>query len=100
MISILFQQRLILSIFLLGVIAAASFTAMLFFLRFWRDTRDLLFAAFAFFFLVEGANRVVLSTMAHPNEGSPWIYVARLIALVVLLAAIIRKNYPSKTGGA
>lgn len=96
MISILFQQRLILSIFLLGVIAAASFTAMLFFLRFWRDTRDFLFAAFAFFFLVEGVNRVVLSTMTHPNEGSPWVYIARLIALLVLLGAIIRKNYPPK----
>jgi uncharacterized membrane protein HdeD (DUF308 family) len=84
------------SIFLLGAEAAAAFTAALFFLRFWRDTRDFLFAAFAFFFLVEGANRVVLSTMRHPNEGSPWIYVARLIALLVLLGAIIRKNYAPK----
>lgn len=97
MISTLFQQHIIFSMFLLGVITAASFTAMLFFLRFWKDTRDSLFAAFAFFFLVEGADRVVLSTMKHPNEGSPWIYVARLIALLVLLAAIIRKNYPAKT---
>jgi uncharacterized membrane protein HdeD (DUF308 family) len=96
MISILFQQRLILSIFLLGIIAAASFTAMLFFLRFWKDTRDFLFAAFAFFFLVEGADRVVLTTMKHPNEGSPWVFVARLIALLVLLGAIVRKNYPSR----
>lgn len=96
MISVFFQPRLIPSIFLLGVIAAASFTAMLFFLRFWRDTRDLLFAAFGFYFLVEGINRVVLSAMKHPNEGSPWIYIARLIALLVLLGAIIHKNYPPK----
>ena len=85
------------SIFLLGATAAASFTAAVFFLRFWRDTKDGLFAAFALFFLVEGANRVVLSTMKHPNEGSPWVYVARLIALLVLLGAILRKNYPRKT---
>ena len=96
MISALFRQRLIPSIFLLGVIAAASFTATLFFLRFWRETRDPLFAAFGFYFLVEGVNRVMLSTMAHPNEGSPWIYIARLIALLVLLGAIIRKNYPAR----
>jgi uncharacterized membrane protein HdeD (DUF308 family) len=96
MISAFFQTRLIPSIFLLGVIAAASFTATLFFLRFWRDTRDPLFAAFGFYFLVEGINRVVLSTMAHPNEGSPWVYGARLIALLVLLGAIVRKNYPAK----
>lgn len=96
MISPLFRQRPVFSMFMVGVVAAASFTAMLFFLRFWKDTRDSLFAAFAFFFLVEGADRVVLSTMKHPNEGSPWIYVARLIALLVLLGAIIRKNYPPK----
>lgn len=96
MISTLFQTRMMFSLFMLGVSAAASFTAMLFFLRFWKDTRDSLFAAFAFFFLVEGVDRVVLSTMKHPNEGSPWIYVARLIALLVLLGAILRKNYPPR----
>jgi uncharacterized membrane protein HdeD (DUF308 family) len=85
------------SIFLLGAEASAAFTAVVFFLRFWRDTRDFLFGAFAFFFLVEGSNRIVLSMMRHPNEGSPWIYVARLIALLVLLGAIIRKNYPPKS---
>ncbi len=97
MISTLFRSHIIFSMFFLGVIAAEAFTAMLFFLRFWKDTRDSLFAAFAFFFLVEGADRLVLSTMKHPNEGSPWIYVARLIALLVLLGAIIRKNYPSRS---
>lgn len=81
------------SIFLLGATAAASFTAFVFFLRFWRDTRDFLFAAFGFFFLVEGVNRVLLSSMRHPSEGSPWIYVARLIALLLLLGAIVAKNY-------
>lgn len=84
------------TIFLLGAIAAAAFTAMLFFLRFWRDTKDFLFAAFALFFLVEGADRVVLASMRHPNEGSPWVYVARLIALLVLLGAIVRKNFPAR----
>jgi len=85
------------SIYLLGVTAAASFTAFVFFLRFWRDTKDSLFAAFALFFFVEGLNRVVLSVMPHPSEGSPWIYVARLIALIVLLGAIVRKNYGPRT---
>jgi len=81
------------TVLLLGAIAAASFTAALFFLRFWRDTRDLLFAAFAIFFVVEGINRVRLSFMPRPNEGSPGIYIARLVALVLLLGAIVRKNW-------
>jgi uncharacterized membrane protein HdeD (DUF308 family) len=79
--------------FLLGVIATASLTATLFFVRFWKRTRDRLFLAFAAFFLVEAINRVVLLCFERPNEGSPWIYLIRLLALVILLSAILEKNY-------
>ncbi|MGH9516562.1 MAG: DUF5985 family protein [Terriglobales bacterium] len=79
--------------FLLGVIAALSFTAGLFFVRFWRETRDSFFWAFALFFMVEGVNRVALLFMSRPNEGSPWIYVVRLATLLIILAAILHKNY-------
>ena len=79
--------------FLLGVIATASFTAGLFFLRFWKTTRDRLFLAFAAFFCIEAINRIVLLCCEHPNEGSPWIYLIRLLALVILLFAILKKNY-------
>jgi uncharacterized membrane protein HdeD (DUF308 family) len=85
--------------FLLGVIAAASATASAFFLKFRRNTRDEVFGAFAAFFLIEAAIRVVLLFFANPSEGSPWIYLVRLLALVLLLAAILRKNYgrPNRT---
>jgi uncharacterized membrane protein HdeD (DUF308 family) len=79
--------------FLLGVIATASLTATLFFVRFWKRTRDRLFLAFAAFFLVEAINRIVLLCFERPNEGSPWIYLIRLLALVILLSAILEKNY-------
>jgi uncharacterized membrane protein HdeD (DUF308 family) len=79
--------------FLLGVIATASLTAGLFFLRFWKATRDRLFLAFAIFFFVEAINRVVLLCFERPNEGSPWIYLIRLLALLILLMAIMEKNY-------
>lgn len=79
--------------FLLGVIAAASITASLFFLKFWRETRDAFFLAFALFFLTEGLIRVALLFIARPNEGNPWIYLIRLFALLVILAAILHKNY-------
>lgn len=81
------------TIFLLGVTASASVTASLFFLRFWRDTRETLFLAFTAFFLIEGITRVVLLFFAHPGEGSPWIYIARLLGLIMILAAIVRKNF-------
>lgn len=79
--------------FLLGVIATESFTAALFFLKFWSDTRDLLFLSFAAFFIIEGVNRAVLLFLVHPNEGSPGIYLARLFGLLLILAAILNKNY-------
>ncbi len=82
--------------FLLGVIAMASVTAGVFFLKFWRDTRDLLFLAFAVTFLVEGFNRTSVLFLADPSEGTPRIYLVRLFAFLLLLAAILKKNYGSK----
>jgi len=36
---------------------------------------------------------VALLFFAKPNEGSPWIYILRLLALLLIVAAILRKNY-------
>ncbi|HTW22785.1 MAG TPA: DUF5985 family protein [Candidatus Baltobacteraceae bacterium] len=79
--------------FLLGVIATASLAAALFFLKFWRSTRDVLFLAFAAFFLIQALDRTALLFFAKPNESSPWIYLVRLVALVMIVAAILKKNY-------
>ena len=79
--------------FLLGVIALSSLTAGLFFLKFWRQPRDILFLAFALAFLIEGLNRCSVLFLAKPNEGSPYVYIVRLLAFLLILGAIIRKNY-------
>jgi uncharacterized membrane protein HdeD (DUF308 family) len=78
---------------LLGVIATTSITAAIFFLRFWKRTRDSLFLAFAVAFLIEGVNRIAVLEVERPNEGSPWTYVVRLIAFLIILAGILNKNY-------
>ena len=78
--------------FLLGVIATSSLIAGLFFLRFWWDTRDSLFLAFAVAFIIEGMNRTTFLMLKHPNEGSPWIYTVRLVAFLLILAGILNKN--------
>ena len=78
--------------FLLGVVTTSSITAGLFFLRFWWDTRDSLFLAFAVAFLMEGLNRTTVMFLPHPNEGNPWIYIVRLIAFLLILAGIVNKN--------
>jgi uncharacterized membrane protein HdeD (DUF308 family) len=89
-------EQLMFDVFLLGAISMASFTASVFFLRFWKETHDFVFFAFALFFVIEGINRFALVFIARPNEGNPWIYMARLVGLGVVLVAILRKNYGAK----
>jgi hypothetical protein len=79
--------------FLLGVIATSWLIAGVFFLKFWRRTRDSLFLAFSLAFVIEGLNRCAMLFLTKPNEGSPSIYGVRLLAFVLILAAILHKNY-------
>jgi len=81
--------------FLLGVIATSSVTAGVFFLKFWRRTHDFLFLSFAIAFILEGMNRTSLLFVQKPNEGSPIIYIVRLCLFLLILGAILRKNYGS-----
>jgi hypothetical protein len=82
--------------FLLGMIATSSVVAGVFFLKFWRRTHDTLFLAFGVAFLVEALNRAAVLFISKPNEGSPWIYVVRLFAFLLILAAILNKNYGTR----
>ncbi|MGB6941222.1 MAG: DUF5985 family protein [Bryobacteraceae bacterium] len=79
--------------FLLGVIATSSIIAGIFFLKFWRKTGDSFFLAFAASFLIEGLNRCGVMLLEKPNEGNPWIYLVRLLSFLLILVAILRKNY-------
>ncbi len=78
--------------FLLGFIAACSLVAGLFFLRFWRSTQDLLFIAFAVFFVVQGACNIAIVSLPHPNVGSLWVFLLRLLSVLTVLGAIVWKN--------
>lgn len=66
--------------------------AALFFLRFWRDTRDLLFATFALAFLLLATGQALLTLADVPGEENSWLYLLRLAAFLLILAAIFRKN--------
>ena len=78
--------------FLLGFIAGISFAACLFFVRFWKDTRDSLFLAFAGFFGLTALSEALLLNLPQPNEGSIWLFVVRLVSILIVIAAILRKN--------
>lgn len=78
--------------FLLGIIVTASLTAAGFFFKFWRQTRDPLFLAFSIAFFIEGVNRIGFLFVERPNEAGATIYAVRLIAFLLILSAIVRKN--------
>lgn len=78
--------------FVSGAIMFGSFVASLFFYRFWRRTLDRLFVWFAVAFLILGVERLVLA-ITHASEiSSPAIYMMRLIAFGLIIAAIVDKN--------
>ncbi len=78
--------------FLMGAIAMASLVAALFFLRFWRDTGDRLFAMFAASFVLLAITRIGLALSDQQLEAHTYWYWARLAAFVLILVAIVDKN--------
>jgi hypothetical protein len=77
---------------LLGAIAMASLIAALFFLRFWRETRDRFFLLFAMAFFIEALSRAALGLTVASQEYAPFFYTMRLLAFGLIIVAIIYKN--------
>ncbi|HEU4825473.1 MAG TPA: DUF5985 family protein [Dongiaceae bacterium] len=84
---------------LTGAVAMASCVATLFFLRFWRQTRDSFFLLFAAAFGLDAVTRLVLGIGRLSEETEPLIYLARLVTFGLIIVAIIRKNRPNQRGG-
>lgn len=78
-----------------GALAMGYLIVALFFLRFWRQTRESLFGSFALSFALLGGSRVALSLLSEDAEDRHYLYGLRLLAFVVLLVGIIRKNLQS-----
>lgn len=79
-----------------GMIAMASLIIGLFFLRFWRNTKDRFFLYFALSFGIEGVHRIVTTLTFDEHEDSPLHYLVRLLAYGLILWAILEKNMPSR----
>ena len=78
--------------FVSGGTAVAAFVISLFFIRYWRQTRDPLFFMFAAGFLTFGVSRLILAFLEEDDEGRVFIYALRLVAFALILVAIIQKN--------
>lgn len=75
-----------------GAIAMASLMIALFFLRFWKTTRDRFFLFFAISFMLETCSRLLLALSVYQNESAPLYYLIRLLGYSLILVAIIDKN--------
>lgn len=77
---------------ILGAVAMASLVAALFFLKFWRQTREQLFLFFSLAFAVDALTRVALGLSRVSNEDEPLLYLGRLVTFALIVAAIVHKN--------
>ena len=78
--------------FLSGAIAMACFAIALFLFRFWRRTGDRLFLMFGAAFLLMIVERIILVAIGSSHEFVAYVYLVRLFAFVLIIAAIVDKN--------
>lgn len=84
--------------FLSGMLSGGFLIAAVFFLRFWRRTRETLFLFFAGAFLLLGVGQALLALTGLPVEERSWIYLIRLAAFLLILMGILTKNRASRSG--
>jgi hypothetical protein len=70
--------------------------AGLIFLRYWRRTRDRLFAFFAASFWMMAVNRMALVVVGEAHEASTYIYIVRFVAFLLIILGIWDKNRPPR----
>jgi uncharacterized membrane protein len=75
-----------------GALVTGYLVAALFFLRFRRETGDRLFLAFSVAFALLAVQRLALALTLDTERSDTLIYGLRLLAFVIILAAIVDKN--------
>lgn len=83
---------MILQSFLSGAVAFGFLICGLLFLRSWRRTDDPLFLAFSVAFALLGVGQAIHALANIPTEERGPLFLVRLVAFVIILVAIYRKN--------
>ena len=83
------------SAILSGAILLGYLLASIFFIRFWRQTRERLFACFAVAFFILFVERILLIPSSPFYSHSPHLYLTRLVAFVMIIWGIWDKNRPT-----
>lgn len=84
--------------FLAGLITMCFGAIGLCFLRFWHLSRDPLFVAFAIAFWLLAANQALVGLSIVPREEQSWVFLLRVTAFLIIVAAIVRKNIRQGNG--
>ena len=82
---------------LYGAVIMGCLTVAVFFLRFWRHSRDRFFGFLGLAFVLLAINWLVLVIIGEPNRFNPAAYLTRLTAFVVIIVAVVDKNRPFRS---
>jgi len=77
---------------LAGAVAMGFATIGVFFLRFWRTSRERLFLAFAAAFWLMSVGQILSAAQRIVREDLAIVYLPRLAAFSLIIFAIVRKN--------
>jgi uncharacterized membrane protein HdeD (DUF308 family) len=91
------MDPLLLKGLLLGAVAVSSAVLGLFFLRFWKVTRDQLFVMFACAFGLDAVSRILTAVIAPASDDHPLLYGLRVFAYGCIIVGVVRKNYSRAT---
>jgi hypothetical protein len=85
--------------FLAGIAAAAFLASAIFFLKFWKVSRDRFFLHFSVACALLSLERVLLLYMLpdiqivqRPPEAHAWVYLVRMAAFLLIMWAFIQRN--------
>jgi hypothetical protein len=93
------MSLLALSTFLSGAFMMGLAIAGLFFLQFWKTTRDKIFLFFSIGFWLMAIERIPLVFFHPAKEHESYVYLIRLLAFLLIIYAIVVKNRESSTKG-
>ena len=82
--------------FLSGAVTLAYILASTYFVHFWRRTADRLFLAFALAFALLALNQLAVFVMGVDDERYNYAYVLRVLGFVLILLAIVDKNWSAR----
>jgi len=79
--------------FLAGALTLAYVVASVYFVHFWQRTKDRLFLAFAAAFALLALNQVAVFALGVGDERYNYAYVLRVLGFILILLAIVDKNF-------